>query len=78
MSIQIRVSSTLRTHVADYNPEQGLDVDAAGKTIYELAQELGIPVSEIKFTMLNGKLSPMNTRLTNGDRLAYFPAVGGG
>ena len=81
MNVHVKLSTTLRKYVPDYNPEKGLDVElpGAGETTAEaLANRLAVPVSEIKFVMLNGRSRPLNTILTENDRGAYFPAVGGG
>ena len=52
--------------------------DGAGLTAASLALSLGIPLREVKFIMLNGRLRPLQTVLETGDRIAYFPAIGGG
>jgi molybdopterin converting factor small subunit len=43
-----------------------------------LAAVIGIPRSEIKIVMVNGRQSALSTLVRDGDRVAYFPAVGGG
>lgn len=78
MSVHVKISTTLRDYVPDYEPTRGLDVEGSGRTAESLALSLGIPLTEIKFVMINGRQLPMQTELTNGDRVAYFPAVGGG
>ena len=47
-------------------------------TANDIAGRLGIPAAEIKFIMLNGRCMSMDTLLQPDDRLAFFPAVGGG
>lgn len=81
MSIHIKISTTLRPYVSGYDPEQGIDINADSETrlnLAELAEKLGIPLDEIKFVMVNGRYQPMDSTITDGDRVAYFPAVGGG
>lgn len=79
MEIEVRLSSTLRDYVAGYDPEAGMAVSIAENTsALDLANRLGLPPKKIKFVMLNGKHAPVETILRAGDRLAYFPAVGGG
>lgn len=81
MKVHVKLSTTLRQYVPNYNPEKGLDLELSpsGETSAEsLAQKLSVPLSEIKFVMLNGRCQPMTTILRDNDRVAYFPAVGGG
>lgn len=79
MTVQVKLSTTLRKYIADYNPEQGLSVDIKADTrIDDLAKQLGLPLKEIKFVMLNGRYKPLETSLKSNDQVAFFPAVGGG
>lgn len=78
MSVHVKLSSSLRRYMPDYRPETGMYADGAGLTAAGLALSLGIPLREIKFIMLNGRLQPLQTLLETGDRIAYFPAIGGG
>lgn len=79
--MHVKLSSTLRRYVPDYNPENGLDIEinpGDSPTALDLATRLGLPPEEIKFVMLNGRYVKIETKLAPADRLAYFPAVGGG
>lgn len=79
MNVHVKISSTLRPYVEAYNPETGIDLAVPDSTtLADLAHKLAIPVTEIKFVMLNGRCAPMETLLHDGDRAAFFPAVGGG
>lgn len=79
MTVQVKLSTTLRKYIPDYNPEQGLSIDLKEFiSITALAKQLGLPLEEIKFVMLNGRCQPMDTILKADDRVAFFPAVGGG
>lgn len=79
MPLSVTLSTTLRKHVAGYQPEHGLSLSADGlSTVLELAQSLKLPLADIKITMLNGRRVELNTKLHDGDRVAFFPAVGGG
>ncbi|HJD96587.1 MoaD/ThiS family protein [Mailhella massiliensis] len=82
MSIQIRLSTTLRDLVPGYDPESGLlfelkdgeSVLAAG----DVAQRIGIPPEEITIIMINSRQSDLESLVRDGDRVAFFPPVGGG
>ena len=81
MNVHVKLSTTLRAYVPDYEPEKGLikDIALLGKTTAaSLANALSIPLGEIKFVMINGRYVPLDTVLRENDRVAYFPAVGGG
>ena len=64
------------------SPETGLFIDLAeGETTLtagELAQRIGLPLEEIKIVMINSRQSELDSVVHDGDRVAYFPAVGGG
>lgn len=79
MKIQVMLSTTLRDHVPGYNPLDGMLLERPGPLAAgELAAEIGLPIAEIKIVMVNGRRSAMTTPLADGDRVGFFPAVGGG
>lgn len=79
MPILIKLSTTLRDYSPGYDPEKGIELARAGEfTAAEIADELGLPRDEIKFIMLNGRCQPLDAMVRDNDRLAFFPAVGGG
>ena len=81
MSVLVKLSTTLRDHVPGYTPDPGMEVDISeyGELSAEkLAKHIGIPRAEIKIVMVNGRQSALSTLVRDGDRVAYFPAVGGG
>ena len=82
MSILIKLSTTLRDLVPDYDPEAGLQFSLgegeSSLTAGELASRIGIPHEEIKIVMINSRQSELASTVNDGDRVAYFPAVGGG
>ena len=44
----------------------------------DLAAHMGLPLSDIKIIMINGRHASLDQLVRDGDRVAYFPAVGGG
>lgn len=77
----VKLSSTLRRYYSGYDPDKGIQVnlDPAQKfTALDLALQLGLNLPEIKFVMINGRYQPLQTTLQENDRIAFFPAVGGG
>ncbi|MCH5146094.1 MoaD/ThiS family protein [Desulfovibrio sp. UIB00] len=79
MKLTVKLSTTLRDYVPDYVPETGLQVEMPeGSTVAQLAQHLGLPPQDIKIVMVNGLQQKVSDLMRDGDRIAYFPAVGGG
>lgn len=79
MHIHVRLSTTLRDLVPDYDPETGVHAEAPdGASAADLARSIGIPPEDVKIVMINGRQRPMDSILADGDRVAYFPPVGGG
>ncbi|WP_027370473.1 MoaD/ThiS family protein [Desulfovermiculus halophilus] len=75
MKIQIRCYATL----ARYQPSSGEELQVQpGVTGTDVAARLGIGLEEIKVAFVNGRHAPLETELQDGDRVALFPAVGGG
>ncbi len=77
--VHVKLSTSLRAAVSGYNPAQGLRAELDGPaTAGELAGRLGLPLHEITLIMVNGLHGDFDTPLRDGDRVAYFPPVGGG
>ena len=68
-----------RDEVPGYVPETGLQGEMPeGSTVAQVAQHLGLPPQDIKIVMVNGRQQKVSDLMRDGDRIAYFPAVGGG
>ena len=79
MHLTVKLSTTLRDCVPGYKPEEGLSLDMPeGNTAESLARHLGLPLQDIKIVMINGRQRKAGDLLRDGDRVAFFPAVGGG
>lgn len=79
MSIIVMLSTTLRACVPGYAPATGLSLEWNGPlSTGELAEKIGLPLEEIKIVMVNGRHAGLEQTVNNGDRVSYFPAVGGG
>ncbi|MFO7800994.1 MAG: MoaD/ThiS family protein [Desulfovermiculus sp.] len=75
MYIQVRCYATLAPYQPQSAKEYPLDRDS---TVADVVDHLAVPREEIKVAFVNGKHAPLSTQLEDGDRLALFPAVGGG
>jgi molybdopterin converting factor small subunit len=79
MRVLVTLSTTLRDHVPGYSPAEGLSTDLDGPAdVKALLALLGIPENETKIIMVNGRQATLRDPLSDGDRVALFPAVGGG
>lgn len=82
MSIQIRLSTTLRDLVPGYDPESGLVFELkegeSSLAARDVARRIGIPPEEITIVMINSRQSDLDGTVNDGDRVAFFPPVGGG
>lgn len=79
MHVLVKLSATLRSCVPGYDPEKGLEVDLPNTlTAEELARHIGVPPADVKLVMINSRQKDMKTDVNDGDRIAYFPPVGGG
>lgn len=75
MTIALKLYATLASHLpadADALPI------AAGETVRDLLGRFGVPESEIKMIFVNGLAAELDAPLSDGDRVAAFPPVGGG
>ena len=49
-----------------------------GTTVEQMVEALGIPKKGIHLVLVNGRTRPLDHPLSDGDRVALFPPVGGG
>ncbi len=79
MPVVVTLSTSLREAVPGYQPELGLTVELGDiGSLLDLARHIGLPLGEIKIVMLNGRRADLSAAVQDGDRAAFFPAVGGG
>ncbi len=79
MPVTISLSTTLRASVPGYVPATGLFMDLEGPlSAGALAEKIGLPLEAIKIIMINGRHASLESPVHDGDRVGYFPAVGGG
>ncbi len=79
MPVLVKLSTSLRRLVPEYDPLAGLEVEPRpGESAAELMARLGIPPDKVKVIMINGLAAGPDTILADGDRVGLFPPVGGG
>jgi len=79
MRIEVAVFATLRR----YMPELGLGETKTlevepGTTIAEVVEMLGLPKDEVQIVVRNHLHADLSDAVTEGDRIVFVPAIGGG
>lgn len=80
MSVRVELSPILiRKYRPDYNPDQDLVLDnGVGKMLYQIAQELCIPLEEVSSILVNHRVVQPNYITEDGDTILLTVAIGGG
>lgn len=79
MKVEIRLFATLRRIIPEIKEKGWVIVEVEdGATIRDMMTKLGIPVDETKVIMKNFRQAGADESLSDGDRVAFIPAVGGG
>ena len=79
IEVEVRLYATLRK----YSPGTGVGEPLIlpmpeGARVADLLVKLGVPKSEVKTAFVNNRRRGEDHRLSDGDRVAFFPPVGGG
>ena len=79
IEIELRVFGALRSYMTgmELGGYQVVKCEERS-TVKDLLIMLGIPETEAKIIVINGRAKGIVDVLNNGDRLAIFPAVAGG
>jgi len=79
IEIELRVFGELRKYRKGMaiGEGQALGCDD-GSTVKDVLSLLGIPETDAKIILVNGRAKKIDDELRAGDRLAIFPAVAGG
>ncbi len=79
MPVLVKLSTSLRAYVPGYDAKVGLYITPPlGITVAALAESLHLPLEEITVIMVNGVRASESDIVQPDDRVAFFPAVGGG
>lgn len=79
IEVKVRLYVTLRK----YSPGTGVGESLIlpmpeGARVADLLVKLGVPKSEVKTAFVNNRRRDEDYPLSDGDRVAFFPPVGGG
>jgi hypothetical protein len=80
MAVRVFLGPELkRKYWPDYDPSQGIVFDAGqGKTVSQIARELGIPLEEVSSTLVDYHVVEPNYVARDGDAIFFLVAIGGG
>jgi len=77
--VEIRLFAGLAKHVKEQKNGEPFTIGLnQGVTVRELLHLLKIPEQEAFVTLVNGTAVSKTTKLSDGDRIGIFPAIGGG
>ena len=74
LAILVKVYATLREYTGG---EGTLHIEGAD-TVQALMEKIGVPANEVKNIMVNGRRRDLDFKLSDGDRVAFFPLIAGG
>ena len=73
--IQLKLYATLKA----FMPSQGEEYPITpGMTVRDLLTQLKLPEDNAKLIFIDGTQGDVSSKLTGGERVGIFPAVGGG
>ncbi len=79
IKVECRLYATLRKYTPDYGLGEAMELELPeGTTLAELYELLKVPPGEVKRTFVSGLSKGPSHALSNGDRVALFPPIGGG
>ena len=79
MQVEVRVFATLRRYTPDLPIGGALHLDIeTGTSLADLRDRLGLPEAEVKLVMVNSLQADFSDTVSEGDRIAFIPAVAGG
>ena len=77
MSVQVTLYSILKRYAGDTQGQIQMPF-IAGEDVAGLLERLGIARFEVLLIILNGKTSPLEQTLQQGDRVDIYPPMSGG
>jgi len=79
MKINVKLFSILRQYVADYDPEEGVEIELSSPAIVaDLIHRLNIPEDKKPVVSCNGRILRTHDTLLDGSVLHIFQPVSGG
>ena len=79
MKVHVKLIATYREHLPPGTQGNTASVDVLpGSSVKEVLTPFGIPLDDSSVIAVNGLTVPLDTTVSEGDRVAAFSAIGGG
>ena len=79
MQVYVKLIATYRDHLPPGTRGNTASVDVRpGSSVEEVLAPFGIPLDDSSVIAVNGRTVPLDTTVSEGDRVAAFSAIGGG
>jgi len=79
MKIHVKLIATYRDHLPPGSEGNSTTVDVRpGSSVADVLSPFGIPLDGSTVIAVNGLTVPLDTAVSEGDRVAAFSAIGGG
>lgn len=79
LKVEVRVFATLRRYIPELGIGEAMSIMVEpGTTLDDLREHLGLPKEAVKIIMRNNLQAFPEEIISDGDRIAYIPAVAGG
>jgi hypothetical protein len=80
MAVRVFLGPELRRkYQPDFDPNQAIVLESgSGKTVTQIARELGIPLEEVSSTIVSDHAVEANYVAREGDAIFFLVAIGGG
>lgn len=79
MQLEVYLYASLAKYLPQKAPGKSVHVNAeSGSTASDVLAKLGVPEKEVKIAFINGVRKGLDAAVSNGDRVGFFPPVGGG
>jgi sulfur carrier protein ThiS len=79
MKVSVKLIANYREHLPPGTPGNTTSVDVpSGSSVKDVLTPFGIPLDDRTVIALNGTTVPLDTIVSEGDRVAAFSAIGGG
>jgi len=79
MKITVKLFGELKRKIPDYRPDKGLEMDIPeGSKVADLLALLGIPTSPGATVIMEGRVLPLEERLSHGALVNIFHVMYGG
>ena len=79
MKVYVKLIATYREHLPPGTQGNTASVEVlSGSSVKDVLEPFGIPLDDSTVIAVNGLTVPLDTTVSEGDRVAAFSAIGGG